>query len=41
MRKIQLSVAILAVFFVFYACKKSNNSTPANARTVQNFSGDL
>ncbi len=39
MRKIQLSVAILAVFFVFYACKKANNSTPANARTVQNFSG--
>lgn len=39
MRKIQFSIAVLAVFFVFYACKKDNNSTPANARTVQNFSG--
>ncbi len=38
MRKIQLAVAALAIFIMFYACKKSNNST-SNARTVQNFSG--
>jgi hypothetical protein len=39
MRKIQLASAVIVLFLVFIACKKSNNS-PSNARTVQNFSGD-
>ena len=39
MRKIFIATAAIALFLVFNACKKDNNSTPANARTVQNFSG--
>jgi hypothetical protein len=39
MRKIQLASAVIALFLVFIACKKSNNNSPSNARTVQNFSG--
>jgi Lipocalin-like domain len=40
MRKIYIATTAIALFLVFNACKKDNNSTPANARTVQNFSGD-
>ncbi len=42
MRKIQLAASVLALFVIFNACKKSDNTTstgPTNARTVQNFSG--
>ncbi len=37
MRKIQLSVFAAALFLVFSACKKSNNTS--DAKTVQNLSG--
>jgi hypothetical protein len=40
MRKIQWIVTAFAIFFLYNACKKSDSpSSPANARTVQNFSG--
>jgi Lipocalin-like domain len=40
MRKIHLAIATVTFLIVFYACKKTgNSSTAANARTVQNFSG--
>ena len=40
MRKIQWIVSAFALFFLYNACKKSDNpASPANARTVQNFSG--
>lgn len=40
MRKIYVATAIMTLFLGIFACKKSNNNTPSNARTVQNFSGD-
>ena len=40
MRKIYVASAAIALFLGFFACKKSNNSTPSNARTVANFSGN-
>ena len=42
MRKINLVISAIALFFVFNACKKSdspNSPSPNDARTVQNFSG--
>jgi hypothetical protein len=38
MRKIHVASAAIALFLLFLACKKSNNTS--NARTVQNLSGD-
>jgi hypothetical protein len=41
MRKIYVASAAIGLLLGFFACKKSNsNSSPSNARTVQNFSGD-
>jgi hypothetical protein len=40
MRKIYVASAAIALFLGFFACKKSNNNSPSNARTVANFSGN-
>jgi Lipocalin-like domain len=40
MRKIYIASAAIALLLGFFACKKSNNNSPSNARTVANFSGD-
>jgi hypothetical protein len=37
MQKIQLAVSAIALFMIFYSCKKSNDVS--NERTVQNLSG--
>jgi Lipocalin-like domain len=39
MRKIYIASAAIALLLGFFACKKSNNNSPSNARTVANFSG--
>jgi hypothetical protein len=40
MRKIYIVSAAIALLLGFFACKKSNNNSPSNARTVANFSGN-
>ena len=39
MRKIHVASAVIVLFLGFFACKKSDNNPPANAKTVANFSG--
>ncbi|HTB25975.1 MAG TPA: lipocalin family protein [Puia sp.] len=39
MRKMYVASAAIALLLGVFACKKSNNNSPSNARTVANFSG--